>query len=403
MCDEICRCRLQLISTLADLDANRREACVEIAEQELTLTLLTATRFAYRSRREATVPRSSEASSGSSGTPMKLCTYSTQTDRPRAGILVGDSVFDIERSIEHLEGSVEPNRYDSVLSILRVGPDVMSTLRPLEEKLDRERSTDRFLATRLDVSRITLLAPVPRPNSIRDFLAFEEHLVNSTRAVAKRLFPPVSWLDSASRKVLRRSLLRPPEVWYELPLYYKGNPDTVVGPEATIEWPSYSEELDYELEFGIYLWKTGKDLGKSEARDFVAGYTIFNDYSARDIQFREMGGRLGPAKGKDFDTGNVMGPYLVTADEVPDPYGLTMRAYVNDELWSEGSSARMHHGFEDMLVQVSRSETLHPGDFFGSGTVGTGCALELGKRLRKGDRVTLEISKLGRLSNPIGG
>ncbi|MGC4068534.1 MAG: fumarylacetoacetate hydrolase family protein [Polyangiaceae bacterium] len=333
---------------------------------------------------------------------MKLCTFVTATDGPKAAIRVGDSIFDIERSIECLGGSVPPGRYDSVLGILRVGPEVMSELRRLEEAIESALDSDRFARARSTLSEVRLLAPVPRPNSIRDFLAFEEHLVNSTRAVVKRMFPPIEWLDAASRKVLRRPLLRPPSVWYELPVYYKGNPNTVVGPEARIEWPAYSTELDYELEFGIYLWKTGKDIAKSEARSFIAGYTIFNDMSARDVQFREMEARLGPAKGKDFDTGNVMGPYLVTPDEVVDPYGLSMRAYVNDELWSEGSSSAMHHGFEEMIAHVSRSETLHPGDFFGSGTVGTGCGLELGRRLRKGDRVTLEVDRLGRLSNPIG-
>jgi 2-keto-4-pentenoate hydratase/2-oxohepta-3-ene-1,7-dioic acid hydratase in catechol pathway len=333
---------------------------------------------------------------------MKLCTFVSATNPSKAGICIGNWIFDTERCLELLDGSVAPGRYDSILGMLRIGPEVMSVLRRLEEELERDPAADRFAAARFALPEVQLLAPVPRPNSIRDFLAFEEHLVNSTRAVVKRRFPPLGWLDTASRSILRRPLLRPPSVWYEIPVYYKGNPDTVVGPNAIIEWPAYSEELDYELEFGIYLWKTGKDIAKSDAGNFIAGYTIFNDFSARDVQFREMGGRLGPAKGKDFDTGNVMGPYLVTADEVADPYGLGMRAYVNDELWSEGSSARMHHGFEDMIAHVSRSETLRPGDFFGSGTVGTGCGLELGRRLRKGDRVTLEVERLGRLSNLVG-
>ena len=164
-------------------------------------------------------------------------------------------------------------------------------------------------------------------------------------------------------------------------------------------WPLNSKMLDYELEFGIILGKGGKNIAKDKARAHIFGYLIFNDVSARDIQMREMQGQLGPTKGKDFDTGNILGPWLVTADEVPDPYNLTMVARVNGEEWSRGNSGTMHHKFEDMIAHVSADETLHAGEFFGSGTVGNGCGLEQGRFLKPNDVVELEIDGLGVLRN----
>lgn len=279
----------------------------------------------------------------------------------------------------------------------------MDALRRLDETLRGHAESLGLLRFSLPETEVRLLAPLPRPNSIRDFLVFEQHLIGSTQAFAKWMFPPVAWLNAGARFLLNRPLLRPPKVWYELPIYYKGNCDSVVGPEEPVLWPSYTQKLDYELEFGVYLGKPGKDISLKDAKSHIAGFTIFNDFSARDTQIKEMGGRLGPTKGKDFDTGNVMGPYLVTPDEVGDPYALGMRAFVNGEQWSEGSTRTMHYSFEEMIAYTSKSETLHPGDFLGSGTVGTGCGLELDRWIQRGDRVTLEVDRLGSLSNPIAG
>ena len=156
--------------------------------------------------------------------------------------------------------------------------------------------------------------------------------------------------------------------WYDRPIYYKGNRHSVIGTNTDVKIPPYTKKFDYELEFGIYIGKKGVNIPREKARDCIGGYTIFNDFSARDIQLKEQGGRLGPAKGKDFDTGNALGPYLVTPDEIPDPYQLTMLARVNGEEWSRGISADMHYKFEDLIVYISQSETLYPGDFIGSGT-----------------------------------
>jgi len=149
----------------------------------------------------------------------------------------------------------------------------------------------------------------------------------------------------------------------------------------------------------------GVNIPREKARDYIGGYTIFNDFSARDIQLKEQGGRLGPTKGKDFDTGNAMGPYLVTPDEIPDPYQLTMTARINGEEWSRGTSADMHYKFEDLIAYISQSETLYPGDFIGSGTCSgdgcRGCGLELNRFLKPGDIMELEVQGLGVLRNRI--
>ena len=192
-----------------------------------------------------------------------------------------------------------------------------------------------------------------------------------------------------------------PAVWYDQPIYYKANRFSVVGPEADVRWPSYAQLLDYELELACVLGKGGVDISVEEAQAHIFGFTIFNDVSARDTQAKEMEGQLGPAKGKDFDTGNVFGPWIVTADELGDPYDLVMVARVNSEEWSRGRSATMHYRFDDLIAYVSRSETLHPGEVLGSGTVGGGCGLELGRFLQPGDVVELEVERIGVLRNRI--
>ena len=166
---------------------------------------------------------------------------------------------------------------------------------------------------------------------------------------------------------------------------------SVVGPGADVRIPRSSRKFDYELELGIFIGRKGRDIPRERAHEHIAGFTIFNDFSARDVQMREITGRLGPAKGKDFDTGNAMGPYLVTPDEVPDPYALTMTARVNGEERSRGTTAAMHYRWDEVIAYVSRDETLHPGEFIGSGTVGGGCGLEHERYLAAGDVVELEV------------
>jgi 2-keto-4-pentenoate hydratase/2-oxohepta-3-ene-1,7-dioic acid hydratase in catechol pathway len=135
--------------------------------------------------------------------------------------------------------------------------------------------------------------------------------------------------------------------------------------------------------------------------EHILGFTIFNDFSARDAQYIEMAGQLGPAKGKDFDTGNALGPWIVTTDEIGDPCNLKMDARINGERWGGGSSGEMHHRWPAILAHISASETLYAGEVIGSGTVGTGCGLELGRQLKHGDVVELEIERIGVLRNRV--
>ena len=158
--------------------------------------------------------------------------------------------------------------------------------------------------------------------------------------------------------------------------------------------------MDYELEIGMVLGRTGVKISREQAGEYIFGYTIFNDLSARDTQLLEMEGQLGPTQGKDFDGGNVFGPCIVTADEFsPDDARMTVR--VNGEVRSEGRSGDMMYSFEDLIAYISRDETLYAGEILGSGTVGGGCGLEAGKLLESGDVVELEIEGIGSLRNRI--
>lgn len=329
---------------------------------------------------------------------MKLCTYMSAPDTlPRLGALAADGrVADLQAAHHQAHGGNSPH-LDSMLGFLDGGP---AARQAAEQALERA-VTQAQPALLFDAATVTLLAPVPQPRSIRDCMAFEEHLIRATRTVMKWMFPPLAWADAAAHKLTGHPLVGAPAVCKQQPVYYKSNVFSVVGPGAEVRWPSFTNKLDYELEFGVFVGKRGVNIPASHAREHLAGFTIFNDFSARDVQLREMKGRLGPAKGKDFDTGNAMGPYLVTMDEVKDPYALTMVARINGEQWSRGNSSTMGFTFEQMVEHISRDETLHPGEFIGSGTVGTGCGLELDRWLQPGDEVELEVEHLGILRNRV--
>ena len=220
---------------------------------------------------------------------------------------------------------------------------------------------------------------------MRDCLTFELHLRNAMAQAEKR-----------------SGIKRPfPEVWYQQPIYYKANRFSFIGHETDVVWPAYSQWMDYELELACVIGKTGKDIAKEKAKEHIFGFTIFNDFSARDAQIAEMAAQLGPAKGKDFDTGNALGPWIVTLDEIGDRHTLAMDARVNGERWGGGNSGQMHHKWPAVLAHISASETLYAGEVIGSGTVGTGCGLEIGRQLQHGDVVELEIEKIGVLRNRV--
>ena len=228
------------------------------------------------------------------------------------------------------------------------------------------------------VTGARLLAPL-MPRTLRDFLAFEGHLKNAYRNLGRDI----------------------PQEWYEVPAYYKGMPDTVVGPDTEVSWPAYSDELDHELELAAVIGRTVKDVAPQDAMDCIFGYTIWNDFSARDTQRREVPVGMGPGKAKDWDGSNILGPCIVTPDEF-DASDAVMRVRVNGEVWGEDTSAHMHHTFADMIAYCSRSQTLRPGEVIGSGTAAGGSGLELGRKLSEGDVVELEVEGIGVLRNRIG-
>ncbi len=331
---------------------------------------------------------------------MKLLTFVRPEDHsPCLGVLHPGSgrVLDVDGAVRVLEGRGSPH-LQSMTAWLTGGDAARRHVELLLAEAEEEDPESVWCS----LESVQLLAPVPRPHSIRDCLGFERHLSQSTRTVAKWRFRPAVHLDRALRLLGGRGFLNSPRVVTQQPIYYKGNAASVIGHGAEVPWPDYTERLDYELEYGVYIGKEGRDIPEHEAHDFIGGFTIFNDFSARDAQLQEMPGRLGPAKGKDFDRGNAMGPYLVTPDEVPDPAALRMTVRVNGELWSDTTSREMLFSWSAIIAYISRQETLYPGDFIGSGTAPHGCGLEWDRWLTPGSIVELEVERLGVLRNSIG-
>lgn len=282
---------------------------------------------------------------------MKLVTYVTAAG-PRVGVLASDGVRDAG-----VDGDM--------IALIERWPEVEPAVR-------RAAETSPPMAT------FQLLAPL-RPRSLRDFLTFEGHLTN----VMSRLGRPIA-----------------PE-WYEVPAYYKGMPDTVIGPDAEIPWPAYTERLDHELELAAVIGRPGRDIPPDRALEHIFGWTIWNDLSARDVQARELPLSMGPAKAKDWDGSNVLGPCIVTADEL-DGRDLAMTVRINGETWGSARSSAMHHGWGALIGYASLAQTLHPGEVLGSGTAPGGSGIELDRWLQPGDVVEMEIEGIGILRNRIG-
>ena len=311
---------------------------------------------------------------------MKLITFEIAGGSRRIGAVVGDNdrVVDLTAAAA---GSANAAVFADMLSLIDGG----------EPALAQANDFVKAAAASLPLSEVSLLSPIPVPRRLRDFLSFEKH-VRQSRA-NRHLFG----IHTEPRDP---ALIQVPKVWYDRPIYYKSNCFSVVGPEAEVHWPSYSVTIDYELEVALIVGRKGKNISVEDASQFVFGYCIFNDFSARDVQYTEMPGSLGPSKGKDFDTGNALGPWIATSDEV-DPQNLNMIARVNGEEWSRGNSSTMHHSFAKLLAYASLEETVYPGEVLGSGTVGGGCGNELGRFMKHGDVIELEVSGLGLLRNRI--
>ncbi len=312
---------------------------------------------------------------------MKLVTFQTadRIDRPGALLPEGD-VADLSALFPSLQALIEAGAAG----------------------LDQARNA-LAAAPRISAKEYRLRAPLPVPAQMRDFLTFERHLTQSMATMAKMRAAAAGETDpeAALQRAQAAGALTIPPIWYEQPVYYKANRFAVSGPDDEIVWPAYSQIMDYECELACVIGKAGKDIKKERAHEHMFGFTIFNDFSARDAQSREMQGQLGPAKGKDFDGANALGPCIVTLDEIGDPQALAMIVRINGQERSRGTSADMHWTFADLIAYVSQSETLHPGEILGSGTVGDGCGLEHGQFLADGDLVELEIEKIGILRNRV--
>ncbi len=231
----------------------------------------------------------------------------------------------------------------------------------------------------LDANDLTLDTPLDEISMYRDFYAHEKHV----------------------KKGFEKRNESVPEAWYEIPAYYKGGNTGFIGDGDIIPWPYYSKQLDYELELGVVIGRDGKNVKAKDIKKHLFGFTILNDISARDIQRKEMSIRLGPAKGKDWCS--VMGPVIVTFDEFNyEEPNLLMTAAVNGTEWSRGYSGDSHYTWGEMIEHMSMEEWIRATDFIGSGTVGTGCGLELDRWIQPGDLLELSIEKIGTLKNIVG-
>ncbi len=307
---------------------------------------------------------------------MKLATFRTFDRVTHAGVVHDERVIELD--------------YPTVLELLR-DPEGLARAR---RTLESWSVGARFIAPRggkaYPLSEIVLLSPIPEPPSVRDFYAFEQH-VKSARA--------------------KRGLGMIPE-WYEIPTFYFTNNSEIYGHEQEVPYPVGSNELDIELEIACVIGREGKDISLEDAASYIAGYTIMNDWSARDFQRKDMKLNLGPGKGKDFATS--LGPWIITPDELAsrrsgtgasERYDMTMVARVNGKEISRGNFNEIYYSFPQMIAWASRNARLRVGDILGSGTVGTGCLLEIGTEVhpwfRRGEVIELEIDGIGVLRNRI--
>ena len=327
---------------------------------------------------------------------MKFATYTLEGSiQPRFGFKKDKYIVDVLHAAIWANESKGNSSFLEIPSTLKMALDNWGTnfvkLKELDDCLPDINIQSHSVGEKpiaFLMNEVQLLAPVPDPQSFRDFYAFEQHV-------------------RAARKL--RGLEMHPD-WFRIPIFYFSNPAAIYGHGSEIPYPRKTNELDFELEFAVIIAGAGSDIPSKDADRHIAGYTICNDWSARDLQREEMAMSLGPAKGKDFATS--FGPYMVTPDELEDAWdengklNLRMTCHVNGTLISDGNTNDLYHSFKDMIERASMNTKLLSGDYLGSGTVGTGCILELrpentGGWIKKGDVVTLEVKRLGVLENKI--
>lgn len=313
---------------------------------------------------------------------MKLATFAVDTDvgtHRRVGVVDGSSVRDVTAGYAHLldeSGVPCPERRSEtiappdMLEFLRMGDDALEAARSVQELSAESLRSPNGARIHYDLTEVTLLSPLPRPTSIRDFSVFEDHASQHEK----------------------------PETWYDIPVYYKGNPDSIVHPGTDVTWPAWEDRLDFELEVAAVIGKEGTDIAADDAGDYIAGFTIYNDFTARDTQFHEMEMPFGPAKGKDFANG--FGPYLVTSDAFAAD-SANVRTVINGSEWMTGTLADMYHSWGDIVEHVSRGETIQPGDVLGCGTIPGGCCMDLDRWIDPGDTIELAVDGIGTLSHRV--
>ncbi len=305
---------------------------------------------------------------------MKLLTFDPGSG-PRAGVLDGESVVDATS----LLGASATLR--DVRAVLEFAPDALERLRGALAQMS---------APRVALASVRLRAPILQPPTIRDHIAFEEH---------------------ATGQWTRESTGPRMEVWARLPIFYFSNPLRVFGPDEQVPFPAATQQLDYECELAAIVAREGTNVLESDADDYIAGFTIFNDWSCRDLQADESLFGLGPAKGKD--AASSLGPWMVTRDELASAYRdgtlhVRCAVRVNGVVWMEGNAWNMHHTFGAMLERAAQDSRVVPGDVIASGTVGGGSIGEAVRKgfparwLRPGDVVEMEVEGIGTLRNTLG-
>jgi 2-keto-4-pentenoate hydratase/2-oxohepta-3-ene-1,7-dioic acid hydratase in catechol pathway len=309
---------------------------------------------------------------------------------PRVGVLSGDRVVDLQAAHTALACERGLSAPDARMAASAVAPrDMVTFFEAGPEGHQRAQDAVGYVTAALErgdqptapgdepvaplAAQVRLRAPVPRPRRIRDYLTYEAHASGSGLSV--------------------------PEAFRSVPICYECNVETILGPGDEIPWPAYTDQMDFELEVGFFVGRGGRNISVEEAPGHIAGVTIFNDLSARDIQFFEMSLNIGPSKGKSF--GTVMGPCVLTMDEV-DEFALQCSARVNGETWTEADTSGRRYSFGEVLAWASYCEPVFPGEFLAVGTVGGGCGLELDRWISSGDVLELEVDGLGVLRNVIG-
>lgn len=329
---------------------------------------------------------------------MKYVTFAQSTDltHPRLGVLIGEAIVDLDELRTWAQGARSIPGEDlpeSMMGMIYAGSHTWEYVSQLVQAIQGEDPLRMKGAHRKPIGypqeQVFLYPPLPNPESVRDFFCFESHVKNVFELRGKEV----------------------PHEWYEMPVFYFSNPHAIFGHASLVPYPHQSEALDFELEIACVIGKAGKDISAEEAEDYIFGFTIFNDWSARDIQQKEMRVGLGPAKSKDF--ASSLGPWIVTRDELhkrttgrSGVYDLSMQARVNNQQKTLGNWKDIHYSFGEMIAAASKSAYLLPGEVICSGTVGNGCLLETtqnrGPWLKPGDIVELEVEELGILSNQVG-